>query len=368
METKRFIGSDTARLYDRVRGEFGPDAVIVRTRTLMREDGDPLIEITAAGPPILETTLTLDAQEAVVEGALDALRRERGGLTVGQLEDLVGRDRPAAREPVHHPHHEAERPASVIELRTRVLPAGRSAVVEALQETGFSLKAARHIAESTASNSAGGAVEEFFASREPDLPNEGETSLITIQGMAASGRTTALIKLAVDCADSGAVTLLVAADPATRDEVHAYSLALGLPAYDAFTPAQVTRVLLAAPAGACVFADVPAGRWINAGSATVPHFPYMAIPADRSTRALSLALSGMPAGSFAGAIITFADTPGGLVPALSLAAEAGIGVAFLSVGGDIASGIEIAEPADLASGVLTTTPRETTNGRAFATA
>jgi flagellar biosynthesis GTPase FlhF len=373
METKRFIGNETARLYDRVRAEFGPDAVIVRTRTLMREGGDPLIEITAAAPSSLDVTLPLDAQEAVFEGALDALARERGGLTVGQLEALVAPAPPAtASSPpanvLNHPHHETARPASVIDLATRARPVAQSGVVAALQEAGFTTRAARLIAEASADGDPAAAVEAFFAAREPDLPVEGEASLITVQGMAGSGRTTALMKLALDCADSGVATVLIAADPATRDEVQAFGLALGLPVYDAFTPAQLTRVLLAAPPAACMFADVPAGRWAFAGVAAVAHYPFLAIPADRSTRVLSLALSGTPEGTFAGALITLADNSGGLAPALSLAAELGLGVAFISAGSDIAGGIEIPEPTALASGVLTTTPRETTNGRSFATA
>ena len=50
MEPKRFIGNDMTRLYEKVRREFGPDAVIVRTRTLLRDGADPLIEILAAPP------------------------------------------------------------------------------------------------------------------------------------------------------------------------------------------------------------------------------------------------------------------------------------------------------------------------------
>jgi len=37
LEPKRFIGSDLRRLYDRIRNDFGPDAVIIRTRSLMRK-------------------------------------------------------------------------------------------------------------------------------------------------------------------------------------------------------------------------------------------------------------------------------------------------------------------------------------------
>ena len=54
--------------------------------------------------------------------------------------------------------------------------------------------------------------------------------------------------------------------------------------------------------------------------------------------------------------------------ATSLIVEAGLGLAFLSSGRDVATGIDVADPLTLASGVFTTRSRETTNGRLVATA
>ena len=87
METKRFIGNDIIRLYDRVRREFGPDAVIVRTRTLMREGAAPLIELTAGPAPLVGGAIPLDAQAGVLEGALGRLR---GVEIVPRLTSLMG--------------------------------------------------------------------------------------------------------------------------------------------------------------------------------------------------------------------------------------------------------------------------------------
>ncbi|MGE5594403.1 MAG: hypothetical protein ACM3S1_00040, partial [Hyphomicrobiales bacterium] len=96
METKRFIGNDMRRLYERVRDEFGPDAIIVRTRSLLREGAEPLIELVAAPPPA-EPELALDLQWKMVDGALGRLQIARPQATIGDLEDLAAREaRPVA--------------------------------------------------------------------------------------------------------------------------------------------------------------------------------------------------------------------------------------------------------------------------------
>jgi flagellar biosynthesis GTPase FlhF len=70
----------------------------------------------------------------------------------------------------------------------------------------------------------------------------------------------------------------------------------------------------------------------------------------------------------AGAILTGTDLAPSLTPALSLLVESQLGVAFLSSGRDVGTGITVAEPFTLASGVFTTSTRETTNGRLAVTA
>ncbi len=92
METKRFIGNDMPRIYARVKREFGPDAVIVRTRSLLREGAEPLIEVLAA-PPEAEAELSFELQKAMIDGALAHVQGTAGGVTVGELEDLVSRER-----------------------------------------------------------------------------------------------------------------------------------------------------------------------------------------------------------------------------------------------------------------------------------
>ena len=72
--------------------------------------------------------------------------------------------------------------------------------------------------------------------------------------------------------------------------------------------------------------------------------------------------------AFSGAVLTFTDLAPDLSPALSLAIEAGLGLAFLSSGRDVGAGIVAADPRSLASGIFPVTSGETTDGRLVATA
>ena len=67
-------------------------------------------------------------------------------------------------------------------------------------------------------------------------------------------------------------------------------------------------------------------------------------------------------------MITFADITTNLTPILSLIIESGMGLAFLSSGRDVSTGIGVADPLTLASGIFTIRTGETTNGRLVATA
>ncbi len=108
LETRRFIGNDLNRLYARIRREIGEDAIIVRTRSLLREDAEPLVEILATpddGSPGLPNELRHSMLESV-------LSRVSPSLTVGDLEDIVQRDNlarvPEPIPPVEHTYEPAE--------------------------------------------------------------------------------------------------------------------------------------------------------------------------------------------------------------------------------------------------------------------
>ncbi|MGE0600544.1 MAG: hypothetical protein AB7J35_15455 [Dehalococcoidia bacterium] len=447
METKRYIGNDMTRIFSRVRRELGPDAVIVQTRSLMRDGADPLIEVLAAPSDGGEDALTLALQRVLVEGSLE--RAETGSraraMTIGDLEDIAVREQRdrevqyefdqamAEQAPPPEPEwfegfvstegnglppqiaalmfedeaieHEDVRntiepfsvpPTSAPEPiqwspRPRIVPsspnpgpaptpknAPRSfspvepGVAGSLIVAGFSATAANLVAAAADPNATpevalGAALE---AAR-IEYPVENRTAMITIQGAPGSGRTTALMRMALDCADSGRDAILVAADSSHaggRAQVHAYGEAIGLPVFDAFSPKDLVGAVTRAPKGACVFIDVPAGRWSPPPLPGIAHFVYLAVPAHWQPAAIEAELSEFDSAACSGAILTGTDIATSLTPALSLLIESQLGVAFLSSGRDVATGIGIADPFTLASGVFTTSTRETTNGRLAVTA
>lgn len=440
METKRFLGNDMARIFVRVRSELGPDAVIVSTRSLMREDADPLIEVIAA-PAGSEAEISVAMQRSIAQGLLARVETSRG-LTVGDLEDLASRERIQQPEPVYEQHtaanpewlegfvpapprpaydveepgtcgleqdlepmvafedsiepfqapHVAPPPPMEFRPRPRIVtrprpetpqttPQAPAAEVERfapmppgvasrLLAAGFSTEAANAVATRHPElTDAEQALSEFLASRVAQYPVEGRTAIITIQGAPGSGRTTALMRMALDCADAGRHAVLVAADIARtggREQVHAYGEAIGVEVFDAFAPQDLVHAITKAPKGSCIFVDVPAGRWAPPPIPGVQHFAYAAIPAHWNSAVIANQLANVA--ESAGAVVTFSDLATDLIPALSLVVETGLGLAFLSSGRDVATGIEVADPLTLASGVFTTRTRETTNGRLVATA
>lgn len=448
---KRFIGNDMARIFTRVRRELGADAVIVQTRSLLRDGADPLIEVLAAPSGGGEDALTLALQRVMVESTLNRVEAPSAStrMTVGDLEDIAARedadvrsfaepdrapgplspqetapewlegfvstssDRPFEQEPAIRAlfdDFEAEdalppfqapsvvppppvqwnprprivgrpQPAELPQEREPEAPAAtmprafaplETGVAAALATAGFTGRAARYLSrQSPTGATAQQALERALTDAHVAYPAEGRTAIITIQGAEGSGRTTALMRMALDCADSGRDAILVAADSSHaggRAQVHAYGEALGLAVLDAFGPQDIVHAITRAPKGACVFIDVPAGRWSPPPMPGVEHFVYLAVPAHWQPAATESAIAEFDPAVCAGAVITGVDLATGLTPALSLVVEAQLGIAFLSSGRDIATGIGIADPFTLASGVFTTPTRETTDGRLAVTA
>lgn len=427
MKTKRYIGNDTTRIFARVRAELGPDAVIVRTRSLLREGAEPLIEVlasVASGPG-----LPLDMQRSLIEGALARVEYEGKPLTVGDLEDLATRENAAGEFAYEHPSPapRAEQPApgwfegfvaappsrplsrvsneDAIEpflppqsapapppvewgSRPRIVTRERTTttpfplgdrftpvepgVAGLLVAAGFSVEAARTAAAAApGEHDPARALEAAIASREAAYPVDGRTAIITIQGPAGAGRTTALMRMALDCADAGRTAILVAADTSHTGgpaQVHAYGEAIGIPVFDAFSPQEFVHAVTRAPGGACIFVDVPPGQWAPPPIPAVDHFAYLAMPAHWNSATLDAQLTAFDTSACSGAVVTHTDMVTGLAPVLSLVMEAQLGLAFLSSGRDVSTGIEVADPLTLASGVFTTSSRETTNGRLVATA
>lgn len=436
METKRFIGNDMTRLYERVRKEFGPDAIIVRTRSLLREGAEPLIELLAA-PPTAEPEVPLELQWQMLDRSLNRLQNANPRATIGDLEDMVAREAPAAPAAapapgwddgpaVEHefvpgplaPSAQAEpalfapdedpfaglfdempetaEPPPPFAARPRPVLAGPSlepdddfaidftaaaaerqasldsAVADALRAAGLSDAAAsRAAALAPGEHDPERALASALGQLPLRFPEEFETALVTIQGPPGAGRTSALLRMALDCADAGREAVLVAADTtraAAREQLHAYAGALDLRAYDAREPHQLARLMSKVSRGACLFVDVPAGPFAAPAAFASRHYAYLALPAHWQYAAIEGALRAFVLESFAGCVLTGADIAPNLSPALSLALESNLGVAFLSSGRDISTGIQIAEPSELASGFLRAGTGETTNGRLTATA
>lgn len=439
METKRFIGSDLARIFARVRRDLGPDAVIIRTRSLLREGAEPLIEIVAA-PGAAHEEVSLELQTALIEGALARLERTPV-QTVGDLEDIAARETLDAGLPVPDPPpaspawlqgfiadaptgpagspdasdepsgameagrtvrfaplpHPDEAPTPpqewvrpprptiatqepgqrespvppVVEIGRRFRPADPG-IGPSLVAAGLSDVAADLIARSPHGTlEPHEALARYLGDSIARYPDEAHTALITIEGPAGTGRTTALMRMALDCADSGRDAILLAADGAhvgAREQVHAYGEAIGLEVIDAYQPAEIARALSRAKRGTCLFGDVPAGAWSMRLPDPARHFRYLALPSHWQREAVERALAGMEIEHAAGCVLTFTDITTDLTPVLSFAVEAGLGIAFLSSGRDVATGIGVADALTLASGMFTIRTGETTNGRLVATA
>ncbi len=430
-----------SRIFARVRRELGAEAVIVQTRSLLRDAADPLIEVLAAPSGGGDDALTLALQRVMVESTLSRVESSASGrLTVGDLEDIavresedqlaaqeferayqasanstpaaipdwlegfvptssddagggldalgpvttplvaapeplqwaprpriITRKRPSTTEAV--PADEPEAPAATAQRQFTPVEPGIAGRLIAL---GFSSTAAREIA-AAASPQAGAqqALEQSLAAADVSYPAEGRCAIITIQGAAGSGRTTALMRMALDCADSGRDAILVAADTSHaggRAQVHAYGEAIGLPVLDAFGAHDVIQAVTRAPRGACVFVDVPAGPWSPPPMPGVQHFVYVAVPAHWQQAVVGSTVAEFDSAHCAGAVLTGVDLATTLTPAISTVVESGLGIAFLSCGRDISTGIGIADPFTLALGCFTTSPRETTNGRLAVTA
>jgi flagellar biosynthesis GTPase FlhF len=376
---RRFIGNDLQRLYARVHREIGSEAIILGTRSLMREGGEPLIELLVAHGDG-EDGLPFELQQAMVDSVLSHVNPS---LTVGDLEDLVARDelgqepgaatppRPAVAAdarlsfPVDSPAPASPPPSP--RFRSAYAPSPPSPVHDVLVEAGFSEAAAEAVAEATPHETDPQTALAIYLQALPiSYPGDGTTALITIQGPPGVGSTTALLRMALDCADAGREARLVAADGShagRREQLHTYGTAMGLQVSDAFDTPGLLRLVNRAPAGCCLFVDVGGMPWRPPAALASRHYGYLALPAHWSTRVLNESLRRIEPGGLCGAVPTFVDLTADLSPILSLIVETRLGIAFLSSGRDIATGITVADPFTIASGVFTMPTGDTTDGR-----
>lgn len=377
MEAKRFIGSDLKRLFARIERELGPDAIIVRTRTLLREGGSPLVEVVATPGP---GDVDLHLAQAVTESIIQRVTAVDPHITIGELEDIIAREWEAItdtssepREEMAPPNAEAAseepEPAPItLELR-RVRD--EPPFADELRAAGLSEEAIEAVwRRAETASDATTALERALASMEACFPAEGEIAFLAMVGGPGSGRTIALVRLALDCLDAGRPAVLVAGDverAGALAQLRAYGDALGIPVVDARDERALLRAVRRARPGTCFFIDTPASGWDGA-SFGLPVYRYLVVPAHWQPCALAGLVAPHTAAPLAGAVISFVDVATNLTPALSLVLAAGVGVAFLSSGRDIATGITEAHPAVIASGIRRTGSREGTDGRLAATA
>jgi flagellar biosynthesis GTPase FlhF len=138
--------------------------------------------------------------------------------------------------------------------------------------------------------------------------------------------------------------------------------------FDAPEPAQLSALIARSRRGACLFADVPAGPYAPPPAHGDAHYTYLALPAHWHAGVLERQLRGFAMASFSGCVVTGGDLATELSPVISQVVQSGLGIAFLSSGRDISTGIETADPLAIASGILRETSGDRTNGRLAATA
>ncbi len=415
METKRFIGNDMTRLYDRVKKELGRDAVILRTRTLERDGGPPLIEL-VAGPPAPESErLDLEIQRTLFDSVGSRLA-STGKMTVPELEAILAEQagparisravaeqpRPIATRPAPMPvsfaNHEADEPLDdgvrpLLPVLTRINreasqpppppPAaafpgvrsrspGSAAMATQLQSANLTPAAIEIILrEAPGETNPARAIAAVLDAREVTFPEADSTGIVTVLGPAGSGRTTALMKMALDCADSGREAILVAADSqrmGARQQLHAFAEAAGLEILDAFDARQVAAHAARVARGACLFVDVPSGGFEAPPLPGVVNYSYLAVPAHWQGAALEAAVDSLSEATFDGCILTFTDLAPSLSAALSLVIDSPLGLAFASASRDVGDGMGELDATRLSYGLFPLLNGESTNGNLIATA
>lgn len=409
LETRRFIGNDLNRLYARIRREIGDDAIIVRTRSLLRENAEPLVEILAT-PDDGSLGLPNELQHSMLESVLS---RVSPSLTVGDLEDLVQREnlahgarpRPAMEvEPVS-PYDATneetdagddfteadlldqlvaeierrgiEHPAPLRERLTappapvQALPQ-ESSLRQVLTVAGFSPNVVSAIAQASPNaEDAAHAVAAAALGGRLAYPDEDQTAVISVQGVARSGRTVALLRMAQDCAAAGRPAVFVAAAEVAPEVVNYFRhfcASNGIRFTHGRDLAAIGRQAKRAEPGTCFFIDCPSGVWRMPLPVGVRHFRYLAVPAVCDRAQLQAILAPFEPAAMSGIVPTFAEAAETFAPVLDTAIALGLGIAFLSSGDDPTTGIEVADLFTLASGSLPTSTGVTADGRLSAIA
>ena len=369
MQTKRYIGNDLARLYRRVRDEFGPDAMVFSTRTLHREDGPPLIEI-QAGPGVDDDSLPLELQQAMLSTVLS---RVGPGLKVPDLEDLVLRgvlgpsavsdidegaidfESPIDFEPRYEPEPRAEapirEPEALAQPATAVVP-GALTPSEQLVAAGLTVQAAGQVARAGGSNDPERTLASYLQQLPVEYPDEYETALVLVTGRTARDgqRHSCVWHSTVRKRGGRRLSSRRRHRAATAERLASYAEAMGVEFVEAKTDRALEKATQKAKSGSVIFVDADPG-WLPPAFVRAPVYRYVALPSHWQEHALATWSGAVRHEPFAGAIPTFTDIATELTPVVSTLVALGTGIAFLSSGSDISNGIEVADAKAIASGI-----------------
>jgi flagellar biosynthesis GTPase FlhF len=201
-------------------------------------------------------------------------------------------------------------------------------------------------------------------------PDEYETAIVVIDGPHGAGRSTAMLRMALDCSEAGRNAVAVSVDATRRepaDVLAGYAEVMGIDFVGAPDDRSFERAIRKARRGSVLFVDGAPG-WTPPAFVTAPVFRYVAVPAHWQSHALKTWMRSAGHGSYAGAIPTFTDIATELTPAVSTLVALGTGIAFLSSGSDISSGIAVADANAIASGIFSMSTGGRTDGRLVASA
>ncbi len=347
--------------------------MVFSTRTLHREGDTPLIEI-QAGPAVEDEALPLELQQAMLSTVLS---RVGPGLKVPDLEDLVLRGvlGPSAVNDIEGrlaDFEPAEEPAPRVETAVSA-PAPAPAALTAAEQlvaAGIPVQVAELVARTGAGADPKRALASYLRQLPVRYPDEYETAIVVIDGPHGGGRTTALLRMALDCSEAGRLAIVAATenrDPAEVDRLVAYAEAMGVGFVELTNDRALEKTIRKAERGSVIFVDAGPG-WLPPAFVRAPVYRYVALPAHWQDNALATWSAATRHEPFAGAIPTFTDIATELTPVVSTLVALGTGIAFLSSGSDISSGIEVADAKAIASGILSMPTGGRTDGRLVASA
>ncbi len=183
-------------------------------------------------------------------------------------------------------------------------------------------------------------------------------------GPAGAGKTTALLKTAVQLRRDGADVAIIAADVSrigAADQLRRYGDVLRLPVSVVYAPEEAAATLNESPPGRITLMDTPAGQFGREGfapevaalvGAVASPLVVLTVPAGASDTDLRRWHAAAAATAVDALAITKLDEAGGAAPVLNVLATLRLPALLLSTGRDVTGDIEMAGAAAVAGAVL----------------